>query len=46
LGTREPSLLTLLKYARAIDISTDILIDDEIDLPKTTSNKPYPQIKQ
>lgn len=33
LGTREPSLPTLLRYARAIDISTDILIDDEIDLP-------------
>lgn len=33
LGTREPSLPTLLKYARAIDVSTDILIDDELDLP-------------
>lgn len=32
LGAREPSLLTLLKYARAIGISTDILIDDEMDL--------------
>ena len=34
LGTREPSLPTLLKYARAVAISTDVLIDDEIDLPK------------
>lgn len=33
LGTREPSLATLLKYARAVDISTDILIDDEAELP-------------
>ncbi|HYP43411.1 MAG TPA: helix-turn-helix transcriptional regulator [Candidatus Nitrosocosmicus sp.] len=33
LGTREPSLPTLLKYARAIKISTDVLIDDELDLP-------------
>jgi transcriptional regulator with XRE-family HTH domain len=33
LGTREPSLPTLLKYARAIGISTDMLIDDELDLP-------------
>lgn len=33
LGTREPSLPTLLKYARAVGISTDVLIDDEIDLP-------------
>lgn len=34
LGTREPSLLTLLKYARAAGISTDVLIDDDVDLPK------------
>lgn len=34
LGTREPSLPTLLKYARAIGISTDVLIDDEMDLPE------------
>ncbi len=33
LGTREPSLPTLLKYARAVGISTDLLIDDELDLP-------------
>lgn len=32
LGTREPSLQTLLKYARTVEISTDILIDDDIDL--------------
>ena len=34
LGTREPSLPTLLRYARVAGISTDVLIDDEIDLPK------------
>jgi transcriptional regulator with XRE-family HTH domain len=34
LGTREPSLPTLLKYARLTGISTDILIDDELDLPE------------
>ena len=33
LGTREPSLPTLLKYARAVGVSTDILIDDELELP-------------
>lgn len=33
LGTREPSLPTLLKYARSMNISTDILIDDEVDIP-------------
>jgi len=31
-GTREPSLLILLRYARLIGVSTDILIDDEMDL--------------
>lgn len=34
LGTREPSLPTLLKYARSIGVSTDVLIDDALDLPK------------
>lgn len=33
-GRREPSLLVLLKYARAAGLSTDVLIDDELDLPK------------
>lgn len=33
LGTREPSLPTLLKYARSVGISTDVLIDDETELP-------------
>ena len=33
LGIREPSLMTLLQYARAARVSTDVLIDDEMDLP-------------
>ena len=33
LGTREPPLPVLLKYARCVGISTDVLIDDELDLP-------------
>ncbi|MDX6498509.1 MAG: hypothetical protein QOG23_1769 [Blastocatellia bacterium] len=33
LGTREPPLPILLKYARLAGISTDVLIDDEIGLP-------------
>lgn len=33
LGTREPSLPTLLEYARAAGVSTDVLIDDGLDLP-------------
>ncbi|HEY0428426.1 MAG TPA: helix-turn-helix transcriptional regulator [Pyrinomonadaceae bacterium] len=33
LGTREPPLPVLLAYARLAGISTDALIDDEINLP-------------
>ncbi|HVG17564.1 MAG TPA: helix-turn-helix transcriptional regulator [Blastocatellia bacterium] len=33
-GKREPPLPVLLKYARLAGVSTDVLIDDELDLPK------------
>ena len=33
LGDKEPPLPILLKYARLVRISTDVLIDDELDLP-------------
>jgi transcriptional regulator with XRE-family HTH domain len=33
LGRNEPSLIILLQYARVAKISTDVLIDDEMDLP-------------
>jgi transcriptional regulator with XRE-family HTH domain len=33
LGKREPPLRILLRYARAVGVSTDVLIDDEMDLP-------------
>ena len=39
-GVREPSLPVLLRYARAAGISTDYLIDDELDLPKRLPSKP------
>lgn len=32
-GAREPALITLLAYGYLIGISTDDLIDDDIDLP-------------
>ena len=32
-GEREPSLIILLQYARAAGVSTDVLIDDRLDLP-------------
>jgi transcriptional regulator with XRE-family HTH domain len=34
LGQREPPLFVLLVYARVAGICTDVLIDDELDLPK------------
>jgi transcriptional regulator with XRE-family HTH domain len=39
-GIREPSLRTLLKYARAINVSTDVLIDDELELSDFINTKP------
>jgi transcriptional regulator with XRE-family HTH domain len=32
LGTREPTLPILLKYARLAGVSTDVLIDDDMDM--------------
>lgn len=32
-GVTEPPLIILLKYARVVRISTDVLIDDELNLP-------------
>ena len=34
LGKREPSLPLLLKYAQLANVWVDVLIDDELDLPK------------
>jgi len=36
-GTREPSLLVLLKYARLVGLSTDALIDDRIKIRPNTN---------
>lgn len=38
-GVREPSLPTLLCYARAANVSTDVLIDDETELPFIDNEK-------
>jgi transcriptional regulator with XRE-family HTH domain len=40
LGTREPPLPVLLAYARCAGVSTDYLIDDELDLPANLSSAP------
>lgn len=30
LGTKEPNLIIILKYARLVNLSTDYLLDDEL----------------
>jgi transcriptional regulator with XRE-family HTH domain len=40
LGRNEPSLLILLQYARVAGVSTDVLIDDRLDLPAKIPSKP------
>ena len=40
LGKNEPPLAVLLSYARAVNLSTDVLIDDELDLPAKLPAKP------
>lgn len=39
LGTGEPPLPILLLYARSINVSTDVLIDDEMNLPARLPGK-------
>jgi transcriptional regulator with XRE-family HTH domain len=39
-GLREPSLLTLLEYARAAGVWVDVLIDDKLDLPEKIPTVP------
>jgi len=36
-GKREPSLLTLLEYARAVRVPMETLVDDKLDLPAKRS---------
>lgn len=33
-GKQEPDLIILLRYARLVGVSTDVLIDDKLHLPK------------
>jgi transcriptional regulator with XRE-family HTH domain len=39
LGEREPNLVILLRYARLVGVSIDVLADDELDLPAKLSGK-------
>jgi transcriptional regulator with XRE-family HTH domain len=34
LGTREPPLLVLLRYAKVAGVTMEMLVDDKIELPK------------
>ena len=44
LGTREPSLPTLLRYARVAGVCVDVLIDDGLNLPAKLPSKPKHKI--
>jgi transcriptional regulator with XRE-family HTH domain len=39
-GVREPSLLTLLKYAEAAGVCLDVLVDDKQNLPSKIPGRP------
>lgn len=40
LGTREPPLTVLLKYAQASGVWIDVLVDDELELPERLPASP------
>lgn len=39
-GVREPPLPVLLEYARAAGVCMDVLVDDNVDLPKKLPHSP------
>jgi len=39
-GVRQPSLLVVLEYARAVNIAMEVLVDDSLNLPKSLSLRP------
>jgi transcriptional regulator with XRE-family HTH domain len=41
LGTREPPLPVLLRYAQTAGVCVDVLIDDLADLPEKIPNAPH-----
>ena len=38
-GKREPTLMTLLQYARVAGVHLEDIVDDELDLPQTLPGK-------
>ena len=43
-GRRVPSLLVTLSYARAFGVSADVLIDDELELPRKKKSEKRPSL--
>jgi transcriptional regulator with XRE-family HTH domain len=39
-GVREPSLIVMLRYARAAGVCLDVLVDDDLDLPAKLPARP------
>ena len=39
LGTTEPSLVVLLKYSRLANVHLEVLVDDDMDLPKRLAGR-------
>lgn len=37
---REPSLLTILRYAQVAEVCVDVLINDDLNLPKNLPSLP------
>jgi transcriptional regulator with XRE-family HTH domain len=47
LGVHEPSLLTLLQYARAANVAMEAIVDDDLDLPaKLPSAKKHEGVRR
>ena len=47
LGVHEPSLITLLGYARAANVTLEAIVDDELDLPaKLPSAKKHEGVRR
>lgn len=45
-GHREPSLITVLRYARSIGVSMDMLVDDDLDLPSDDGSTKKSSVKR
>lgn len=46
LGTREPALPILLRYAQLAGVCCDLLLDDSVDLPSDMPSNPKHNLRQ